>query len=135
MYNHKELSKIEKWGTGLFENDTDIRIVRDFSHEPGVGGTTAMLLYPTDLLAQRERLDNGVANQIFKKHLPCDDVLDRTFIDNGTNRNARDFAAYKLCIFGAVLMRVDCQICHDIRRFLEKHHAVVGFSRNSQFQL
>ncbi|KAI5256331.1 hypothetical protein E4T42_01576 [Aureobasidium subglaciale] len=81
---------------GLFENDKDIRIVRDFSYERGVGGTTAMLLYPTDLLAQRERLDDGVANRIFKKHLPCDDVLDRTLIDNGTNQNARNPAAYKL---------------------------------------
>ncbi|KAG9732578.1 hypothetical protein KCU90_g16035, partial [Aureobasidium melanogenum] len=139
MYDPEELDMVEKWGTGLFENDADGLIIRDLTKESGVAksGVTSFL-YPTDVPTWRRKLDEGALDHMLNKRLP----IDYTTIFEGHDDKDTMWMwppnrcpGYHLCLLGAIMMRLGCKIRPDFRQSLEELHTKVGFSRNAQVQL
>ncbi|KAH0402414.1 riboflavin-specific deaminase, partial [Aureobasidium melanogenum] len=141
MDKSKTAGKIHRWGTGLFENDSDSLIIHDLTEESGVQTkTTSSFLYLGDVKAHilRKHLDAGALDKMLKKRLP----IDRATVLDG--QDAKDTMwywpinrcpGYKLCLLGAIMMQLGCKIRPDFRQSLEDLHDKVGLSRNAQVQL
>ncbi|KAH0230936.1 hypothetical protein KCV06_g6079, partial [Aureobasidium melanogenum] len=141
MDKSKTAGKIHRWGTGLFENDSDSLIIHHLTEESGVQTkTTSSFLYLGDVKAHvlRKHLDAGALDKMLKKHLP----IDRATVLDG--QDAKDTMWYwpinrcpgnKLCLLGAIMTQLGCKIRPDFRQSLEDLHDKVGLSRNAQVQL
>jgi hypothetical protein len=80
-------------------------------------------------------LDAGGLDRLLKKRLPINSTA--TQYDKNTTRTwpPDRSPGYRLCLLGAVVMRLGCVIRPDFRQSLEDLHTKVGFSRNAQVQL
>ncbi|KAK6003753.1 hypothetical protein QM012_009524 [Aureobasidium pullulans] len=141
MTNSERIEKVEKWGTGLFENDADLSIIRDLTRESGIAETgTSNFLYLGHVEAReyRRSLDVGALDSLLKKRLPVDDA---TIFAGQDDKDSmwlyppNRCPGYHLCLLGAAMMGLGCRIRPDFRQFLEELHTKVGFSRNAQVQL
>ncbi|KAH0360942.1 hypothetical protein KCU65_g9075, partial [Aureobasidium melanogenum] len=137
----KTTEKVSKWGTGLFENDADLSIVRDLSRDSGVEvASTTNFLYVGRVEAHEYRrwLDAGALDEMLKNRLPVDDA---TIFAGQDDKDVmwlyppNRCPGYHLCLLGAVMMTLGCEIRPDFRKSLEELHTKVGFSRNAQVQL
>jgi hypothetical protein len=86
-------------------------------------------------LEYRRMLDAGGLDRLLKKRLPINSTA--TQYDKNTTRTwpPDRSPGYRLCLLGAVVMRLGCVIRPDFRQSLEELHTKVGFSRNAQVQL
>ncbi|KAH0279938.1 hypothetical protein KCU91_g1402, partial [Aureobasidium melanogenum] len=137
----KTTEKVSKWGTGLFENDADLSIVRDLTRESGfeeAGSTNFLYLGHPKAHEYRRWFDSGALNKMLKKRLSVDDTTIFAGQDDKESMwlyPPNRCHGYHLCLLGAVMMTLGCKIRPDFRKSLEELHTKVGFSRNAQVQL
>ncbi|THY25783.1 hypothetical protein D6D01_04894 [Aureobasidium pullulans] len=137
MRSTKEIEKIEKWGTGLFENAADEVIVRELTRESGLAEGAGNFLFPSNVESYREKLDHGALDRMLEGRLPMDLSTENTTQDKDKMWiwPPSRCAGYRLCLLGAVMMRLGCRLRSDLRLSMEELHTIVGFSRNAEVQL
>jgi hypothetical protein len=126
---------------GLFENDVDLDIIRDFTNELDLANkslTSFLYLDNAEALEYRRELDAGALDRLLDQHLS---LVDISAIETQNNKNPmRTWPpdrchGYRLCLPGAAVMRLGCVVRPDFRQLVVDLHAKVGFSRNAQVQL
>jgi len=114
------------WGLGLFENDSELDHVGDFSHEAGVEVGD-----PDKYDEARKVLDSEVLAKMVKKRMP--DATNSAKISRGWGVDRSP--DYVLVILGACAMQVGAKLPEGLREFMDAKWRELGFQRDGKIQM